>query len=403
VRKVFLEYCQYSSRYDLLKQGQITNIFKKEMSAGALMDIGVYCVHALIDLFGKPDTILADGVILENGIDGAGTILANYPDMTASLSYSKITDSIGYSQIQGENGTLYIKEIANPKELVFVSRKGEREEIELFPVDNTMCYELDVWADYITAKELPMQYEKQSVETMEVLDEARRQMGISFPADVDTQENVMQNETGDLVQDEACTELMERLIQKEWQAFDKVKNVGGRAGCQDDWETFSIMRKSQYMTWTKELLESYLEDFEAAEEAGWNLIAEKYGRMMESTDPAGYEKIAGQLLEIPVEKKQIIEAVVAIQVGWMEECAAHYPKAALRARAIHTTEDSLWSTSYETYLRGEISTYSDKTLLLYGRWIAAYAAEGKNLAEAIIGNSARLYGYSSLDALEKRL
>ncbi|MBO5095121.1 MAG: DUF4125 family protein [Lachnospiraceae bacterium] len=198
-------------------------------------------------------------------------------------------------------------------------------------------------------------------------------------------------------------ELVEKLIRLEWHDFDQVKNIGGRADCQDDWNTFSIMRRSQYLTWTAPMLQSYISDFEEADKAGWNLITEKYGRMMESTDPAGYAAIAERFPEIDPEKKQIIEEIVKIQVGWMEECAQRYPKSASLARSIHTYEDTLYNTSYETYLRGEISTYSDRTLDLYGRFVASLCKEGKNLAEMTIGNSARLYGYDSLEDMESRL
>ena len=41
VRKYFASYCQYSSRYDKYKAGEVLNAFKNELSNGALMDIGV--------------------------------------------------------------------------------------------------------------------------------------------------------------------------------------------------------------------------------------------------------------------------------------------------------------------------------------------------------------------------
>lgn len=198
-------------------------------------------------------------------------------------------------------------------------------------------------------------------------------------------------------------ELIKRLIRLEWQAFDQVKNIGGRADCQDDWNTFSIMRRSQYLAWTVPMLQSYIRDFEEAAARDWNLIAEKYGRMMETTDPEGYAEISARFPYISPEKKEIIEEIVKIQVGWIEVCAETYPKAVSLARSIHTYEDSLYNTSYETYLRGEISTYSDRTLDLYGRFIAELFREGKNLAEITIGNSAKLYGYESLADLEGKL
>lgn len=197
--------------------------------------------------------------------------------------------------------------------------------------------------------------------------------------------------------------LVNELVSLEWEAFDKVENEGGRADCQDDWNTFSIMRKSQYYTWTEEMLKSYITDFHRANDRGWNLIMEKYGRMMESTAPERFMQIKDSFPEIPEVKKEIIEEIVKIQVEWMEEFAAEYPKAAGNARSIHTAEDTLFNTSYETYLRGELSTYSDTTLDLYGRFVAQLCRENKNLAKMIMANTAFLYGYSSLEELEEKL
>ena len=195
-------------------------------------------------------------------------------------------------------------------------------------------------------------------------------------------------------------ELVNELVMLEWQAFDKVENEGGRASCQDDFTTFSIMRRSQYETWTDEMLQSYIDDFYSANEVGWNLITEKYGRMEESTSPEDYARIKEFLPEVSEEKRAIIEQIVEIQVAWMEEFAKEYKKAAANARSIHTYEDNAYNTSYETYLRGELMTYSDTTLALYGRFIVGLAGQGDNLAYMIMENTAKAYGYSSLADME---
>ena len=198
-------------------------------------------------------------------------------------------------------------------------------------------------------------------------------------------------------------ELVEKIARQEFTAFDKVRNVGGRAECQNDWFTFSIMRKSQYLTWNRPMLMQYLYDFQRELSLGHNLIEEKYGRMMESTAPSEYEQIKHHFPQISEQKKAIIEAVVRIQVGWMEEFEKHYPTLAGNARSIHTREDHLYNTSYETYLRGEISTYSDKMLELYGRYVVEYATNNQNLTYAIMGHSAKMYGYHSLEEAEEQL
>ena len=198
-------------------------------------------------------------------------------------------------------------------------------------------------------------------------------------------------------------ELAEQIARQEFEAFDKVKNQGGRADCQDDWFTFSIMRKSQYLTWNRTMLLQYAYDFDRELSRGHNLIEEKYGRMEESTAPSEYEKIKDHFPVISPQKKQIIEEVVALQVKWMEEFAAEYPKLAGNARSIHTYEDHLWNTSYETYLRGELSTYSDKMLELYAKYIVEYARAGKNVARDIMEESVWMYGYEGLDEAEAGL
>lgn len=203
--------------------------------------------------------------------------------------------------------------------------------------------------------------------------------------------------------EEMKEQLVDEIVRMEWKAFDHVKNEGGRASCQDDWLTFEIMRKSQYLTWTTEMLMQYRDDFEAATAKGWNPITEKYARMMESTTPEKYEQLRENLPEIPAEKKEIMEGIIAIQVAWMEDFAKKYPKVAGNARSIHTYEDTAYNTSYETYLRGEMGTYSDTMLLLYGAFVAGLAKEGKNLAYLTMENTVHMYGYEDIETAEQKM
>lgn len=182
IRRATLQYCQYSSRYDNYKRGIVENAFKPELSNGALMDIGVYVVSCMIRLFGAPKSIKASGVKLHNGVDGAGTILMEYPDMIGEAIYSKITDSAMPSQIQGEDASMLIQEIENVKDLRIV-RKGVVQSIYFEQSDNILNYETQ---EFIKMIKTGMGWEKSkeiTLETMKVLDEARKQLHIVFPAD----------------------------------------------------------------------------------------------------------------------------------------------------------------------------------------------------------------------------
>ena len=194
IRRATLQYCQYSSRYDNYKRGIVENAFKPELSNGALMDIGVYVVSCMIRLFGAPKSIKASGVKLHNGVDGAGTILMEYPDMIGEAIYSKITDSAMPSQIQGEDASMLIQEIENVKDLRIV-RKGVVQSIHFEQSDNILNYETQ---EFIKMIKTGMGWEKSreiTLETMKVLDEARRQLHIVFPADEKSQEKKKQKKT----------------------------------------------------------------------------------------------------------------------------------------------------------------------------------------------------------------
>ncbi|MBP1560980.1 MAG: DUF4125 family protein [Oscillospiraceae bacterium] len=191
--------------------------------------------------------------------------------------------------------------------------------------------------------------------------------------------------------------LVKRITELEWSSFDKVQNIGGRASCQDDFETFSIMRGSQYSVWTDALLERWIEAFEEAVCEGRNLITEKYARMMETTDPEEFEKLKDKLPPLADDFIAIREAVVGIQLQWMQELSERYPAVAAKARSLSTGSDTVYNTSYETYLRGELSTYPPDLLYGYGRWVVELHRNGKNLAEMIMENTVHAYGYQSFE------
>ncbi len=211
----------------------------------------------------------------------------------------------------------------------------------------------------------------------------------------------LENYIGQILEGEG--KMVDKIVELEWKQFDRVENEGGRASCQNNFPIFSIMRKSQYLTWSEELLNSYYNDLLMAEQSGWNLITEKYARMMKSTAPEKYAEFEAKLPVRSEERAVITEEIVKIQIAWMEEFSAKFPKMAANARSIHTYEDNAFNTSYETYLRGELGTYGEETFVLYGRFIAKLFKEGRNLAYETMSNTAKLYGYDSVEDAERKM
>ncbi|GGG04667.1 Gfo/Idh/MocA family protein [Paenibacillus abyssi] len=185
VRRYFASYCQYSSRYDAYKQGTILNAFNPVYSNGALMDLGIYCLYPMIGLFGKPDTVQANAVMLDSGVDGEGSILLKYEGMDAVVMYSKITNSYVPSEIQGENGSIIMNKISEPDKVEIRYRDGSVEDISQPQNNSTMFYEAEEFINLIKSGKLESvnNAHANSIAVMEVMDQARRQTGLIYPAD----------------------------------------------------------------------------------------------------------------------------------------------------------------------------------------------------------------------------
>lgn len=182
LRRVSFSYCQYSSRYDHFKQGIVENAFRPELSNGALMDIGSYCVHMAAFLFGLPEKITAMSLPLPNSIDGEGTALLHYGDFLMDLQYSKITNSYRPSEIQGEKGSILIDRMGVP-DTITLCLNGEEAKTFDVSAQMDMRFELQHFLHAIQTGADITQYQQGSLDAMTILDEIRKSCGIHFPAD----------------------------------------------------------------------------------------------------------------------------------------------------------------------------------------------------------------------------
>ena len=185
IRRYFASYCQYSSRYDAYKQGTVLNAFNPAFSNGALMDIGVYCIYPMVVLFGKPNILQASSLKLESGVDGEGTIIFTYENMDAVVMYSKITNSYLPAEIQGEDGSILIDAIHTPAKVEIRYRDGRTEDITVPQEQPPMYYEVKEFIELIKngKRESEVNSHEHSLATIELIEQARKQTGIIFPAD----------------------------------------------------------------------------------------------------------------------------------------------------------------------------------------------------------------------------
>lgn len=193
-RRYFASFCQYSSRYDKFKEGVVLNAFRPEMSNGAIMDIGTYTIYPLVVLFGRPQHISAQGIILSSGADGQGAVNMQYEGMNATVLYSKIANSHLPAEIEGEDGNILIDRIQTPCDIRFFSRQAPASGHEKHPEGevlgskdehNEYYHEIEEFINLIEQGDIESSINSHdnSVATLEIMDEIRRQLGIHYPAD----------------------------------------------------------------------------------------------------------------------------------------------------------------------------------------------------------------------------
>ena len=160
-----------------------------------------------------------------------------------------------------------------------------------------------------------------------------------------------------------------------------------KSSCQDYPESFKLHRRAQFSCWSRETLESYLHDLERAEEKGINLMTQKYARM--------------DNLIPPLSSNPLIDTIVDYHCAWQRSMMKKYPGIMCGGRPLSSAEDSAFLTSFETYLRGELETYSDTTLELLNFDILDKNAKGISMAEELYTFLVKDKGYDSLDEAEQ--
>ncbi len=197
------------------------------------------------------------------------------------------------------------------------------------------------------------------------------------------------------------TEMTADILNREWDMFQQVQNVGGRASCQENERAFRLMRQAQFAAWNEDMLASYQKDLIRAEETGHNLLSEKYGYMMKWTYPEEYEQIRDQLPPVSAKKEKLVEAILEIELKQTKQFRAMYPNLGKRGRPLTAAEDAN-GTSVETYTRGELTSYSVETLQTYLEHIRKLEHNKVLFPLIVMRATVRASGYVSLDEAERK-
>lgn len=184
-------YMSYSSRYDLVRQGEEPNIFSPKFAGGALMDLGVYTVYSAVTLFGEPQSVHCFTQTIETGVDGRGVAVLRYPSFDVTLLFAKTATSLIPAEIYGTDATLQLDAIALIENIKKVdARTKESKELEIEKVEENMLLdEAKAYATVLKDVNDPVNREKidnwfsLSKKVGRTIYALRQEGGIAFPMD----------------------------------------------------------------------------------------------------------------------------------------------------------------------------------------------------------------------------
>ncbi|MCM1498196.1 MAG: Gfo/Idh/MocA family oxidoreductase [Clostridium sp.] len=182
IKIVSFNFSQYSSRYDAFKRGEVLPVFDPEKAGGALMDINVYNVHAIVGLFGRPKCIqyLAN---VERNIDTSGILTLDYGDFKVVAIGAKDCQAPVVSTIQGEAGYIAVNGPVNRLDAYeFVDNAGKKELCRFDSGEHRLFYEFREFIAIISKRDFARAKKMLALSlcAAEIMQEARGQQGIHF-------------------------------------------------------------------------------------------------------------------------------------------------------------------------------------------------------------------------------
>ena len=112
IKIIDMNFSQFSRKYNKFKNGEILPAFDYKLAGGALMDIGVYLIHYVVGIFGKPKKVEYKPNI-EKNVDTSGILYLDYGKFKATLVCAKDSGIPSYGYIQGDKGYLKLSSTAS--------------------------------------------------------------------------------------------------------------------------------------------------------------------------------------------------------------------------------------------------------------------------------------------------
>ncbi|MFC0623726.1 Gfo/Idh/MocA family protein [Kribbella deserti] len=160
-------------------------LLRPDLGGGALLDLGIYPATFTYMALGKPEAMTAMAEVNEDGVDLVTSMIWRYPGAMASLTCGMTAQLPWIAAVSGPEGSLmlphrwhhpdhYIRRTAKGDERITVPKSGLGYHYEAAEVMRSLRAGLT---------ECPAFPHDETIDILDLLDEARRQTGVTYPGD----------------------------------------------------------------------------------------------------------------------------------------------------------------------------------------------------------------------------
>ena len=183
IKMVDINFSQYSSRYNKLKQGIVLPAFDYKMAGGAMMDLGIYNINYVVGIFGEPKKVYYYPNITKK-IDTSGTLILDYGTFKATCVTCKDCKAPLGTTIQGDKAYLksdYASSVIENFRVVQNDGKAKEYALNKHP-EEAHYHEFVEFKRLVSENDLAkaQEYNKHTLVTIKVLEKAINFANIKF-------------------------------------------------------------------------------------------------------------------------------------------------------------------------------------------------------------------------------
>lgn len=162
-------------------------LFKKELGGGALLDLGVYCLHVAQSIMGNPSQIISHAVMNEENVDHLASGILQYEQSSAishmSFGFGPPMDRSAY--IMGEKGYIHLEAPFHSSQKIHLTIDGKEPQSLSFPFENDglgYIYEIQAVHEALGKGwiEHPLMSHQDTIDIMKQMDHMRESWGLSY-------------------------------------------------------------------------------------------------------------------------------------------------------------------------------------------------------------------------------